>query len=86
MNPHADDRLHPELSVLAEVPDPLPQASTSHAWAECIAIAHLRKGRFSFYDGRRLHQQYVQVEDAPRLSKDPATGRLTMNSFFWAGP
>ena len=25
-----------------------------------------------------------QVADYPRLSADPAKGRLTMNSFFWA--
>lgn len=33
--------------------------------------------------GRRLHNQYFPPEDYDRLTGNPETGRLTMNSFFW---
>jgi len=83
MNPHVERHLHPEIDLYSEVPDPSPQALTSHAWAECVMLAYLRFNRFVFYDGRRLHQQYLDNDDFERLSKDPKKGRLTMNSFFW---
>jgi hypothetical protein len=84
MNPHNPAHLRPDLDLLAEI-DP-PHAVLSHAWAACALVAELRFNRYVFYDGRRLHQQYCSPEDAARLSKDPTQGRLTMNSFFWAGP
>ncbi len=49
-------------------------------------LTHLRFNRFVLYDGRRLHQLFVELEDAPRLLDDPFTGRLTVNSFFWTRP
>jgi hypothetical protein len=85
MNPHVKERLHREVDLLVEVPDPSPHAVTSHIWAECIMVAKLRLNRFVFYDGRRLHQQYLPKEDTPRLSMEQTKGRLTMNSFFWSG-
>jgi hypothetical protein len=72
--------------LLKEIPDPFPHALTEHAWGKAIMVAELRYNRFVFYDGRRLHQQYMLPEDAPRMSTDPSKGRLTMNSFFWNGP
>lgn len=85
MNPHVPTHLRPELDLLAEISDP-PHAHLSHAWAQCALVAELRFNRYVLYDGRRLHQQYCNKDDAQRLSKDPAQGRLTMNSFFWAAP
>lgn len=85
MNPHNKGHLHPEVDLLDEIPDP-PHASVEHIWAECILVAELRFNRYVFYDGRRLHQQYLTLEDHLRLSKDPAKGRLTLNTFYWAAP
>jgi hypothetical protein len=56
MNPHVERRLHADLDLLVEIPDPYPQSLTEHAWAECLAVALLRFNRFAFYDGRNLHQ------------------------------
>jgi len=85
MNPHVKERLHPEVNLLVEVPDPSPHSVLSHVWAECIMVAKLRRNRFVFYDGRRLHQQFLSENDEARVSLDQSQGRLTMNSFFWAG-
>jgi len=85
MNPHVKGRLHPEANLLEEIPDPSPHALTSHIWAECIMVAKLRLNRFVFYDGRRLHQQFLSDKDEARVSLNQEQGRLTMNSFFWAG-
>lgn len=83
MNPHIAGRLHPELDVRVEVPDPYPQYKTDHAWAEGIVIAHVLFNRQILYDARRLHNQYMTPPDYERLSFDPKKGRLTLNSFFW---
>lgn len=48
-----------------------------------IMVAYLRYNRFILYDGRRLHNQYFTPEQYKRLTGDPNSGRLTMNSFFW---
>jgi hypothetical protein len=83
MNPHVENRKHKELDLLEEIPDPAPHALIEHAWAECILVPRLRFNRFAFYDGRHLHQQFLEPQDYARLNKDPRTGRLTINSFFW---
>ena len=51
-----------------------------------IMVAYLRYNRITLYDGRRLHNQYMEGEDYPRMTAEPATGRLTMNSFWWSNP
>ena len=86
MNPHVDHRMHADLDLYKEIPDPLPQALYEHVWAKMSVLAELRFNRYVFYDGRRLHQQFVMMDDLKRLVKDPYEGRLTMNSFFWSGP
>jgi hypothetical protein len=86
-NPHHEGRQHPELDLLEEIPDPHPHQMKhmrDNAWVKMIMVSYLRYNRFVLYDGRRLHNQYLEPEDYPRLSADPAKGRLTMNSFFWA--
>jgi hypothetical protein len=83
MNPHVANRKHPELDLLEEIPDPNPYALTAHAWAECILVQHFRLNRLALYDGRSLHSYYISAQDHKRLSKDPARGRLTMDSYFW---
>jgi hypothetical protein len=85
MNPHVKTHLHPEVDLYEEIPDSAIHALTEHVWAKCFAVAQMRFNRFVMYDGRRLHQQYVDYEDAPRLSTDPSKGRLTMNTFLWEG-
>ena len=60
-----------------------PPHAVSNPWAEAILVARLRFNRYILYDGRRLHNQFIETEDYPRLSSDPALGRLTLNSFFW---
>ena len=85
-NPHVDARLHPHLHIRKEVPDPHPHSlkyQADNAWVKTICVAYVRYNRFTLYDGRRLHSQAIEPEDYPRLSSDPATGRLTLNSFFW---
>jgi hypothetical protein len=85
-DPRAKTRLHPELDVRVEIPDPSPSAKTENAWLRCIAIALLKYNRYAIYDGRRLHYQYVNEADHARLSRDPSKGRLTLNSFYWYNP
>jgi len=85
-NPHHDGRLHPELDLYEEIPDPHPHsmaAQRDNAWVKMIMVAYLRYNRFILYDGRRLHNQYFTPEQYTRLTGDPNSGRLTMNSFFW---
>ena len=85
-NPHMDGRLHKELHIRTEVPDPHPHSlryQADNAWVKTIVKANVRYNRFTLYDGRRLHSQALEPEDYPRLSADPAKGRLTLNSFFW---
>jgi tetratricopeptide (TPR) repeat protein len=86
MNPHVKNHLHLDVNLYEEIPDPAIHAVVEHIWAKCFIIAQLRFNRFVLYDGRRLHQQYVNKADERRLSVEPQKGRLTMNSFFWAGP
>jgi hypothetical protein len=83
MNPHVANRRHADLNLLEEIPAPFPFDTVKHPWAEAIMVPLLRFNRFAFYDGRHLHNYYVEAADFPRLSKDPKIGRLTMNSFFW---
>jgi len=74
---------HPHLDLRAEVPDPHPHSVLKHAWAEAIAVALLRFNRIVVYDGRRLHNRYIEGPDYVRLSTSPGSGRLTLNSFLW---
>jgi hypothetical protein len=86
-NPHHTGRRHPEINLLEEIPDPHPHQMKymkENAWVKMIMVSYLRYNRFVLYDGRRLHNQYLEPEDYPRLSANPATGRLTMNTFLWA--
>ena len=86
-NPHVDGRKHPELNLLEEIPDPHPHSlehTKDNPWVKTIMIGFLRYNRCTFYDGRRLHNQFLEGDDYPRLSTDPESGRLTMNSFWWS--
>ena len=86
-NPHVASRKHAELDLYKEIPDPYPHSlkhTRDNAWVKTIMIGYLRYNRCTFYDGRRLHNQYMEGEDYPRLTTEPDTGRLTMNSFWWS--
>jgi len=84
MNPWRDGRMHRDVKARDEIPDPHPQSILSHKWAEAILVSHLKFNRVSFYDGRRLHNQYLSESSYGRLSLKARTGRLTLNSFYWA--
>jgi len=92
MDPHNPrKRKYPRLHVRQELPDkPGPHApphSLENPWVAAVATAFLRYNRYAFYDGRRLHNMYLEAEDYARIqAPDPRTGRLTVNSFFSAGP
>lgn len=77
---------YPDADVRQEVPDPHPHALLRHKWAEAIAVAQIRFNRIVLYDGRRLHNRYINKSDYVRLSTEPGKGRLTMNSFLWQSP
>lgn len=83
INPELRSHSHPEINLYREIPDPVPQHLVEHAWCKMSVLAELRFNRLALYDGRRLHQVYVKLEDANRLTGNPNTGRLTVNSFFW---
>jgi len=76
----------PDADVRQEIPDPHPHSLLRHKWAEAIAVAQIRFNRIVLYDGRRLHNRYINRSDYVRLSTEPGKGRLTMNSFLWQGP
>merc|ERR1719282_781374 len=76
----------PDLNIRHEIPDPHPHSKLSHAWAEAIAVARFRYNRVVLVDGRRLQHDYMEPTAYPRLTLEPSTGHLTMNSYFWQMP
>ena len=86
INPHYEKRLHKELNLYDVITDPHPHTLENQAdnpWVQIVVVAYCKFNRFTFYDGRRLHNQYFESDDYDRLSADPSEGRLTMNTFLW---
>eukprot|EP00929_Paragymnodinium_shiwhaense_P097290 TRINITY_DN59025_c0_g1_i1.p1 TRINITY_DN59025_c0_g1~~TRINITY_DN59025_c0_g1_i1.p1 ORF type:complete len:718 (-),score=81.96 TRINITY_DN59025_c0_g1_i1:306-2459(-) len=78
--------LYPDLRIRDEMPEPYPHYKLENPWMEVIAVARLKYNRLVVYDGRRLHNQYLEPSSYGKLSIDPAKGRLTVNSFFFYTP
>ena len=66
----------------AEVDTPTPGYYRSGALFECIGEIEARPNRMVLYRGYRLHSGVIP-DDLP-LHADPATGRLTLNTFLQA--
>merc|ERR1712192_107501 len=72
----------PDLDPQEVLPNPCPQSVTSRVWAETTAIARLAYNRIIVYDGRRLHNQFLEPDACSKLSVNASKGRLTGNTFY----
>ena len=75
--------VHKHLDIRKVIPDPHPHKDLDNPWCEAIAVVRCRYNRMVVYDGRRLHNQFLEPAAYKRLSLNPRRGRLTINSFFW---